>query len=366
MDQLVGYRAVGWTAWLAVVVATASAQAQDGPRVVFSHIYIPAGATPYSADALAEADFLRAFGEMHYSLALAREANQRAYEHFVRNQYLHVDTKYRMRLLRLYYRQILDPPGDVRENAYQESLQARQRQRYQAVLEGGITNDLNWMLREIFRRSSAPTAMVTAGSGPLSTQQLEHIWFTSHGGSRGGYGVALQAGTGELRALHWPYLLAGEEFAAARKEYEAQRDLVLVALREGKLEHAQEAGLRAALEGLTSQFDARYHGDALTGAVAQDYAEAKAFLRARQREVRALTSAEDRAALQGVYAFAGKTVGELVEHMYRHGLEFYSPQRADRGVYQYLYFELLKLYEAQLGNQPIPQPRLLSQPGPPE
>ncbi|MCL6503448.1 MAG: hypothetical protein K6T86_12235 [Pirellulales bacterium] len=352
----------GWAFWL---VMGAAAAAQDLPRVVFNNMYFPAGATPYSADTHAEADFLRAFGEMHYSLALAREVNQRAYEHFIRNQYLRVDTKYKLRLLHLYYRQILDPPGDVRENAYQESLQARQRQRYQAVVEGSITNDLNWMLREIFRHASEPSAM-TAGSGRLTPQQLEHVWFTNQGGSRGGASLAMQAHTGELRSLRWPYLLAGEEFAAAKEEYEAQRDLVLVALREGRLEHADEEGLRNALAALINQFDARYHGEALTAEIGQDYVDAKAFLRERQREMRALLSNADRTALTGGYAFNGTTVGELVEHMYQHGLEFGPPERKDRGTYQYLYFELLKLYEAQLGSQPIPQPRMLSKPAPPE
>lgn len=95
--------------------------------MVFNHIYLPAGATPYSADTHAEADLLRTFGEMHYLLALAHGASPRAYAYFVRHEYLCVDTKYRMRLLHRYYRQVLDPPGDVRENAYQERLQARQR-----------------------------------------------------------------------------------------------------------------------------------------------------------------------------------------------------------------------------------------------
>lgn len=357
-------RSIGWS-WLGLLVAACHAQAQDGPRVVFGHMYFPAGATPYSADTHAEADFLRAFGEMHYSLALAREANQQAYEHFIRNQYLRVDTRYRMRLLHLYYRQILNPPGDVRENANQESLQARQRQRYQAVLEGSITHDLNWMLREIFRHSAAAPEMMSAGSGPLTPEQLEQIWFTNQGGSRGGATLVMQAGTGELRPLRWPFLLATDEFAQARAEYEAQRDLVLVALREGKLEHVHEQGLRAALDALTTQFDARYHGKALTADISQDYADAKAFLRARQRELRALFTLEDRTVLVGGYAFRGQTVGELVEHMYQRGLEFYAPRRGDRGTYQYLYFELLRLYEAQLGTQPIPQPRQLSEPTPP-
>ena len=71
MKNLLRCCALGGAACLAVASAS-RAEAQDGPRVVFSNLYIPAGATPYSADTHAEADFLRAFGEMHFSLALAR------------------------------------------------------------------------------------------------------------------------------------------------------------------------------------------------------------------------------------------------------------------------------------------------------
>lgn len=80
-----------------------------------------------------------------------------------------------------------------------------------------------------------------------------------------------------------------------------------------------------------NQFEARCHGDALPVAIAQHYAEVKAFLRARPCELRALTLAEECADLHGGYAFAGTTVGELVDHIYWHGLEFYSSHRADLG-----------------------------------
>ena len=193
---------------------------------------------------------------------------------------------------------------------------------------GDLTGQMNLFL-EKFTQTSFNKYSVAAMQTDLSPEQLQSICLTD-----GSTTFTAMAGKTQLEKLKWPYLIRMRAFNDERAAFEKLYDQAMqetgengtpspdtvVALLEKKTDIEQlVAGttLSSSADLRTTEMKWR--------------SEAKNYLN-QLTETLNNYSNHDADRLKK-YAFSGKTVGDLLEHMVGKGLRFANPAKEDRNLY---------------------------------
>ena len=168
----------------------------------------------------------------------------------------------------------------------------------------------------------------------LSPEQLQAICLTD-----GSNTFTAMAGKTPLEKLKWPYLIRMRDFKEEREAFEKLYDQ---AMQETSDNGTPNPDTVVALLEKKSDIDQLVAGTTLSSKAdlrtteMKWRAEAKNYL-AQLTETLNNYSNHDAARLKK-YAFSGKTVGDLLEHMVSKGLRFANPAREDRNLYASVFF----------------------------
>jgi hypothetical protein len=322
-------------------------------QIQHQHLFIaPAAATtPLSAQIQAEAAYVAAYGGMLESAAVARNINAQAVAMEIQNSVAYVDAYFKRRELNREWRAKENPNYLEREKRLQDTLKRRVEEQYQDVQRGDVTKTLNWLLRELANPVVAyrylPANQTLRGSQIdrlLTRRDLEQIRL-SDGGTKASR-LVFTAADGKPLLLHWPLGLRGPEFDVPRTNYERSLEDVIRDIKtNGQASYANQTQVMTRVNELFLALEEAYPkerrqnpSDFLT------YATAKRVLQSTLASThRALTS-NDAILLSGGLRFEGDTLIGLLEHMYKNGFEFTTPEPGGEGVYKNLFQSLRSLY----------------------
>jgi hypothetical protein len=311
------------------------------------------GVTALSAEIRARAAYLESVGVFLQQAAAARETRAKAAEHELRNAAMWVSTYFDLRAMNRTARAAENPSHLQRVRRREEVVKETISKYFQEVLKGDVTDELNWLLRE----SASRLLMVSHGlskqslagreaSGVLPAGDVRHIRLTDAGRGRIGTVVFLADGSQVLPA-QWPFVLRGPELQEACHEFERARDAFL---RDGRRSAPESCAtgqrLTAAVDRLCDEFNRLYPRERRleSGATYAAYCAGKHFLQSLALQVFRAVDSGDSDILSGNLSFQGSTVVELVDYMYRNGLEFTPPEPGDVRVYQRLFLALRAIY----------------------
>ena len=197
---------------------SASAQGEPPPH---AHIFLPPqyGATALSTVIFAQASYIAASGDFLESAAIARRHNAIAAEHELHNAKLWVQTYFERRELNRAYRLKENPPYLDKEERREAQTERRIVDNTQLVVEGNVTDELNWLLRELAGISVVhelfaekdPLAEFEAAL-KLAEGDAQHIRLTD--GVAGGEQLVFRASSAEVLDIRWPRALRGPGFDA--------------------------------------------------------------------------------------------------------------------------------------------------------
>ena len=312
------------------------------------------GATPLSSVIQAQASYVYAQGTFLVNAATAREINARAVEQEIKNAVAYVDAYFKRRELNREWRAKENPDHWERTKKLMERHEEMLRYRYQELMKGDVTGELNWMLRELsgptlaeeFLYSGAPLADSRLDE-KLLTREIDKIWLTD-GGSKGSQ-LLLRAGEGSVLESRWPPALRNPECDLARADFEKARDEVLAALRTGKapVSHEQQKELMAALNELFESLEVAYpkgsdrRKDPMEFGM---YSAGKRFVQSLLAQVHRLVNSDDTTLFERSLAFKGDSVVDLLRHMYHNGLMFASPKPGGEETYRKMFKTMRELY----------------------
>lgn len=332
-----------------LAASASSASAQVGPPDSRGHIYLPEthGATVMSTIINAQANYIAAVGDYAESIAIARRHHAAAAEHEMRNAIQWVNTYFEMRALNRAYRLRENPPYLDQEAKREEQRERRLYELPQLVLQGDVTDELNWMLDELASMSIAYQHVTGQDDEllggrldlPLSPHDVRHILFTD-GGVRNGHQLVFRALDPRVLETEWPLALRGPEFAEARLNFENVRELALDEKRTtGEISSATHDLLREAVDRLALQFQIVYDRQRRLSSPLEYTSvvlPGRRYLMSLAHQVFRAVTTNDTQSFDGSYKFEGDSVLELVQHMSRNGLQFASPKEGDEPTYKRL------------------------------
>lgn len=336
---------------------TAFAQAPTGEPPASGHIWLPPqfGATPESTVIFAQASYIAAVGDYLESAAIARRHNALAAEHEMRNAVTWVSTYFERRELNRAYRLKEHPPYLEREEHRQAQYKRRIDKNLQLSADGNVTDELNWMLRELAGMSMAyqlmPGPQSLVGSPVdevLQPGDVHHVRLTD-GGHVGGQALVFRADAADPTSTRWPRALRTPEFDVPRRDFEEARKAAAIEISTtGALSNEKEERLMATVDALSAVFNSVYPAreNASSPARYLIYQGGKRYLQSLAGGVLRLLETNDARVFDGSYKFMGDSVVELVHHLCRYGLEFAPPEAGDEGTYKKLFFALRAIYES--------------------
>jgi serine/threonine protein kinase len=312
------------------------------------------GETARSFAIEAEADYLESYGRMHESLAVARKIHAESYSKELDNWIKFVEVYWkREALYRQAYREAHNSEWKL-DQERQERMKQRVAEQYRAVLRGGpdITRDMNWVLREIsnstisYQLDVGDKGVYQAEFNPtLSKEELKHIQLKE--GRPGEGPLVFSAADGYVASSGWPAGLRGNECKAARDNFDRARDAVFQEARSTqKISDGSRVSLIRAIDGLFVALDRAYPREKRqqdTKAFSE-YTIARQCLRSYVGTLQRTISSNDASALGSREQFQGGTLVELIQYMYRNGLEFAPPKPGAEGLYRNLFEYLRQLY----------------------
>lgn len=244
------------------------------------------------------------------------------------------------------------------ERAEHQQRQAERRvvDNTQLVVDGDLTAELNWLLRELASVPEMYELSPYNDSLADSPQDLKLVAGDAHhlrltdGGRKNGALLAFRADAaeaGDPAETRWPRALRGEQFDAARDEFEAAWDDCVGLLRQGeRIDRDHEQRLMQATDRLCDVLNEVYPRErrAETSAGFVNYAAGKRFLQSLAAAVYRLIETNDSRLFDGSYRFEGDSVVDLVRHLCKFGLEFAPPEPGDEGTYKKVFFGMRGLY----------------------
>lgn len=348
---------VSLAAWVALGPAyRAGAQVPAGDH---THIFLPPayGATPLSTIIDAEAHWIAAYGDFLESAAFARKVNAEAFALEIENAIRYVEAYFERRRLNKEAR-APDRNYLLREKKRKEVIETRIKTQFQDVLEeADLSDKLNWLLTELSGPATAYRYLsevdrktIAEFDQPLPPGYQDLVWVTD--GGRKGRALVFPLGKGEVLQLDWPPGLRdidSEAMRDARGRFEAakQRALSEVRGKEGKLSDATARELVESLNGLLVALEAAYPRETRSDPQTfLTYNDAKYYLKSLVAQVNRLLTTNDPLVFdpQGALVFRGKTVLDLLQHMYQTGLRFAPPRPGGERVYENLMQNLRNLY----------------------
>lgn len=331
------------------------------PDPAHQHVLLPpaVGGTPLSFQVQAEASYVAAYGDMLESAAVARKVNAEAVAMEIQNSVAYVDAYFQQRELNREWRAKEDPNYLEREKRRQDVFKRRVEEQYQDIERGDVTKTLNWLLRELANPVVAyqylPANQTLRDSQIdriLSERDLQQIRL-SDGGNKGSR-LVFAAGDGKPLSPHWPLALRGSEFTAARDSYENTLEGIVREVKaNGQPSPEAQTQVMKSVNDLFVTLDSVYSKERRRDpAQFLDYAAAKRFLQSTLASThRALTSRDTKLLADGMQ-FQGDTLIRLLEHMYKNGFEFDSPEPGGEGTYKKLFQDMRSLYVTIGPNRP--------------
>lgn len=219
----------------------------------------------------------------------------------------------------------------------QQLAEIRSQLEIKAAMEhkgiGNLSDEMNLLL-EKFTQSSFNKYNVAAMQTELSPEQLQAIYLTD-----GSNVFSAVGGKTHVEQLVWPYLMEMAAFDADRQEFEKlygqameesaekgrPRPETVIALLEKKSD----------LERLIATIKLSSKAD-LQRTETKWRTEATNYLKQVTDALNSYSTHDSERLTK--YAFSGKTVGDLLEHMVGKGLRFANPKKEDRNLYASVYF----------------------------
>lgn len=331
------------------------------------------GASAAASVIYAQAAYINAMGNILESAPIARRHNAIAAEHEMKNAVLWVQTYFERRELNRAYRLAENPDYRTKETNREATAKYRIEKLRQLAVSGDVTNELNWMVRELAAASAAYQLMPGAQSLADSTadQKLDlevvhHIRLTD--GAKVGVSMAARAGgrtTGQVLVFRadaadptetrWPRALGKREFDEPRKRFEAALKAAAREIGEtGQLSREREESLMAAIDSLSAVFNSVYPAKENASSPERYlvYQGGKRYLQSLAGGVLRLLETNDTRVFDGSYQFTGDSVVDLLQHLCRFGLEFAPPEPGDEGTYKRLFFAIRGIYESLAAEGP--------------
>lgn len=322
-------------------------------------IYAPA--TALGDMIVADAILLRASGDFLVSAGIARNLNAKAASMEMDNSVKWVNTYFKRRQLNKKYR-------EAEHVSYLEHAEKR-KETYRRIIDknlaplnSDLSDDLNWMLREILAHSSyadfmsdTPNSMMSSGHDARLDDRERHEIQLTEGKLAGGRAMKFRADKAEvLETERWPMVLRADRYQAARKEFEDAREFAVAQLKNDKeMTNRGADRLMAAVDRLTSDLNKAYPRERLRTISPRDYHDfdtAKHFLQSLAGSTFRLIETNSAVAFDESYRFQGKTVAELLQHMLSRGLEFAPAEPGGEGVYRKLYQSVRGFYREIVPN----------------
>lgn len=340
--------------WLVAGVVwaiTPWAWCQDGTQPP-SHVRLPwtFGGTPLSYQINAQAAYMVAAGDMIESVAVARKIHAEAFAKEIENSKEYVRAFFERRAINQEEWRREHPDAMETEKRRQETKKRLVLEQYQRVLQGDVTATLNWLLRELanpmvaYRYLRERDGLANSKlDEPLSLDDLKLIRLTD--GGRGSQLVA-SAASGQVLETHWPLALRDARFDVLRQQFEDSRKQMLAeAGGGGEVSNATSTKILQDVNALLVALEEAYPQERRADpAEYRVYYAAERFLKTLVANVHRAITTKDKTVFSGKLRYDGKSMVELIQHMYESGLEFAPPEPGGEGVYNKLFQSMRTLY----------------------
>ncbi|MCE5267966.1 MAG: hypothetical protein LLG00_08780 [Planctomycetaceae bacterium] len=310
------------------------------------------GVTPLSDLINSQANYMSSYGYMHVRLAEARKINAEAVALEIDNSVKYVEAYFKRREINKKAWREANPNYMEIVRRRESVLKERVEKQYQEAMHGNVTEMSNWLLREL-SNSVVSYQYVLVGKNPIQPEldfplthhDLKLIWLTD--GGRKGSQLRFRAADGNVLAPKWPLALRGRQCEAARDNFERTRDAVVKEVREkGEISPENQTKLMQAVNGLYAALDTAYPSAKRDDAPQErlTYLAGRRFVQTLVAAAHRAISINDASVFSGQLRFEGNSLFGLIQHMYRHGLEFAPPEPGGEGAYQPLYTNLRQIY----------------------
>jgi hypothetical protein len=229
--------------------------------------------------------------------------------------------------------------ADVREELEQKAVMHRTR-------VGDPTGDMNSLL-EKFARQSIQADHISAMKTELTAEQLDALFLTDGSNVFSG-----KTGKTKLEAFKWPFFIQRKEFEEDRNAFEA---VCNQAVKEtdagGSLSPETVLDLLKKVAAIEEKLDAVPLSEYASVRTMETKwrKEAKAFLRDLNQTLGNCSKLDSEKLSK--YAFQGKTLGELIDHLNSKGLRFSQPGQQDANLYASIFFLMRYAYQ-EFGKDP--------------
>jgi len=324
------------------------------PAALADDVLIFSGATPASAEILAQSQYVKAQGEYLKSWAIAREINARAVEQELKNWVTHVDAYFKRREINREAR-AKEEQWNYAENEERRQAMVKRRMEkgFQDLIKSGdLSQQLNWLLRELSGPTLAyqylPQGQSLTNSKldlKLLPRDLDQIVLTD--GGKGNSRLVYRASEGKVLETRWPLGLRGEAFDNSRQRFEQARDKMVgeIRQRKGDVTHDTRRETMQALETLFETLEQVYTKEVRSQpAEFLEYNTSKNYLRSLLAGVHRALSTNDPSVFDGSLKFQGDSLVALIQHMYQNGAIFAPAQPGGEGVYEKLFAAMRNLY----------------------
>ncbi len=302
----------------------------------------------YHHDSTAEGNILRGRADAVIALSQARLIHEQAIAQRLENLIRECDVVYkrfstlskiRKEALANKYEHIFDiikfnqQLADIRSELEQKAVMKHTR-------IGDLTGEMNHLL-ETFTRQSLKATNIPVMKTELTSEQLDAIFLTDGSNTFSG-----KTGKTRLESFKWPFLIQRKEFQAERGEFEKLCDQAVKEINENNSPSPETIGdLLKQTDAIDKTLDSLPLSDSPNVRAVENKwrKEAKAFIRELTKTL-GDTSRLDSEKLSK-YAFRGKTLGELIDHLNAKGLRFSHPNDVDANLYASIFFAMRYAYQ---------------------
>jgi hypothetical protein len=319
-----------------------------------SHVRLPPawGGTPASFQIQAEASYVEAYGDMLQSAAIARKINAQAVALELDNSIAYVKAYFERQRINREERAKLNPDANKMEAIHQKARHDFVVNQVERILreKGDLSETLNWLLGELVGPTLAcqylPQGESLSNSKldqQLSREDLKMIRLTDggHKNSRLEFSVA----DGKVLETHWPWVLRSPEFDGLRNEFDKSRESLLKEATAGQVSDKTAKTIYGNVNSFMVTLDEVFPRERRADPKEfLTYASGKHFLSALLANVQRAITTNDQSVFSGRLAFQGKSLVELIQHMYQTGTEFAPPEPGGEAAYRKLLEGMRNLY----------------------
>jgi hypothetical protein len=245
-------------------------------------------------------------------------------------------------------------------------LREANERRMKRLIENGFSQvldkpdpsaELNWLLAKLcgpamaIQHMTDPTTIADLGC-ILTDDMKEQIRLSDAGpeGSR----LIFRLSDGRSMQTDWPPGLYRKEFLVLRRDFESARDDLLRDVEEtGRASEKTRDRIEKALDGLSATLEEVFPWyDRHRPLVSCQYDGARQFIKSLASQFQCATNSSDHAAFSGGLRFQGKTVLNLIRHLYETGTIFAPPKPGAERAYRSLAMRFYNIYVELVSKRP--------------